>query len=126
MNVISITKYPTPRPWVMKAQAAPNLPRGSAGTVEALRIILEDVANGKTPNSPVSIPGSKSQVKLGVCCQRLRPVGLVRDRKGIWSLSDEAEIWLSTKDNNYLAAILCANKIHGRNAEPLAESHENI
>lgn len=109
MKTVPIVEYPTPRSWAMKVQAAPNLPRGSAGLVKALQIILEDVANGKTPNSPVDIPGSESQVTLGVCCQRLRPIGLVRDRKGIWSLSEEAETWLSSGDNNYLAAILCAN-----------------
>ncbi len=109
MKTVPIIEYPTPRSWAMKALAAPNLPRGSVGMVEALHIILEDVANGKTPNSPVDIPGSKSQVTLSVCCQRLRPVGLVHDRKGSWSLSEEAETWLSTGDNNYLAAVLCAN-----------------
>lgn len=109
MKTISIVEYPAPRSWSMKAQAAPNLPRGTVGLVKALRIILEDIANGKTPNSPVDIPGSDSQVSLGVCCQRLRPVGLVLDKRGSWSLSDEAETWLSSGDNNYLAAILCAN-----------------
>lgn len=80
MKDIPIADYPTPRTWCMKAQAAPNIPRGSMGMTGALRIILEDVASGKPQTSPVGIPGSDSEVTLGVCCQRLRPVGLVRDK----------------------------------------------
>ena len=109
MKDIPIADYPTPRTWCMKAQAAPNIPRGSMGMTGALRIILEDVASGKPQTSPVGIPGSDSEVTLGVCCQRLRPVGLVRDKNGSWSLSEEAEKWLSSKDDGYLAAVLCAN-----------------
>ena len=109
MSTIPLSEYPAPRTWSLKAQAAPNIPRGSVGMVEALRIVLNDVAVGKTLNSPVDIPGSTSKVTLGVCCQRLRPVGLVRDVKGVWSLSGEAEKWRASGDNRYLAALLCAN-----------------
>lgn len=109
MSTIPTEDYPAPRPWNMKAQAAPNIPRGSVGMAGALRIILKDVANEKPQTSPVSIPGSDSAVTLEVCCQRLRPIGLVRGKNGSWSLSEEAEKWLDSEDNNYLGATLCAN-----------------
>lgn len=109
MSSVNVDLYPTPRAWSMKAQAVPNIPRGSVGIVKALRIILQDVVDGKPQNYPVDIPDSASKVTLGVCCQRLRPVGLVREKNNSWALSEEAERWLSSGDDDYLAAVLCAN-----------------
>lgn len=102
MSVVPVESYPTPRPWSMRAQAAPNIPRGSSGRVSSVRIILEGVANGMPDNAPVAIPDSSSNVTLGVCCQRLRPVGLVLGKEGSWELSPEAETWLSSGDDLYL------------------------
>lgn len=109
MGSVNANLYPTSRAWSMKAQAIPNIPRGSVGMVKALRIILQDVADGKPQASPVDIPGSASKVTLGVCCQRLRPVGLVREKNNTWALSEEPERWLSSGDDDYLAAVLCSN-----------------
>lgn len=122
MDSVNANLYPMPRAWSMKAQAVPNIPRGSVGMAKALRIILLDVADGKPQTSPVNIPGSDSKVTLGVCCQRLRPVGLVREKNNIWAVSEEAERWLSSEDDDYLAAVLCANtKFMGEVLELLRE-----
>lgn len=122
MGLVDVNLYPTPRAWSMKAQAVPNIPRGSVGMVEALRIILQDVADGKPQAFPVNIPDSASKATLGVCCQRLRPVGLVREKNNAWALSEEAERWLSSEDDDYLAAVLCANtKFMGEVLELLRE-----
>ena len=109
MTIVPIEQYPMPRQWPMRAQSVPNIPRGSVGMVGSLRIIFEYVANGTSANAPVAIPGSSSNVTLGVCCQRLRPTGLVRDKRGSWELSPEAGVWALSGDDAFLAATLCSN-----------------
>ena len=109
MTIVPIEQYPMPRQWPMRAQSVPNIPRGSVGMVGSLRIIFEYVANGTSANAPVAIPGSSSNVTLGVCCQRLRPTGLVRDKRGSWELSPEAGVWTLSGDDAFLAATLCSN-----------------
>ena len=98
MTIVPIEQYPMPRQWPMRAQSVPNIPRGSVG-----------MANGTSANVPVAIPGSSSNVTLGVCCQRLRPTGLVRDKRGSWELSPEAGVWALSGDDAFLAATLCSN-----------------
>lgn len=109
MSQIDLDYYPNPRPWSIRAQASPNIPRGDVGLVEALRLILLKVQSGMSGSFPVSVPGSNAEVTLDVCCRRLRPVGLVVQDNSHWSLSLEAKTWLETDDDFYLAAILCAN-----------------
>lgn len=109
MTIVPIEQYPMPRQWPMRAQSVPNIPRGSVGMVGSLRIIFEYIANGTSANALVAIPGSSSNVTLGVCCQRLRPTGLVRDKRGSWELSPEAGVWALSGDDAFLAATLCSN-----------------
>lgn len=105
---VDINKYPTNLPWEMKAFSMPNIPRGEAGMLDSLRTILELVRNNSTTSEQLNIKGSDSKIDLGTACIRLRPMKLVIKTPNGWILSDEANTWLDTNDNLYLAAFLCA------------------
>lgn len=109
MSKIGANQYPEPRRWDLKTSSAPNIPRGSNSFLDSLRIILSSVRDHVSKDLPVRIEGSSSNNNLDECCQRLRPVGLVHEKYGVWELTDIGEIWLESCDADYLAAVLCAN-----------------
>ncbi|WP_262392295.1 hypothetical protein [Sporolactobacillus inulinus] len=64
----------------------------------------------KTPiNTHITIEGSRSNNTLEQLYIRLRPTGFVKKLITGWELSEEAEKWLISDDDLYLAAILSAN-----------------
>ena len=91
----------------MKAFSMPNVPRGEVGMLDSLRTILELVRNNSTTSEQLNIKGSDSKIDLGTACIRLRPMKLVIKTHNGWILSNEANTWLDTHDNLYLAAFLC-------------------
>ena len=105
---VDTNTYPINLSWEMKSFTMPNIPRGDAGMLESLRKILELVENNASPSELLNIKGSESSIDLGTVCIRLRPMKLVVKAQNGWLLSDEAKIWLETKDDLYLAAFLCA------------------
>lgn len=105
---VSVTEYPRSLSWEMKSFSMPNIPRGTLGMKENLKIILEMVRNNVSPSQKLSIEGSGSQIDLGTVCVRLRPMKLLIKTQTGWMISDEAKKWLDTEDELYLAAFLCA------------------
>lgn len=105
---VNVTEYPKSLSWEMKSFSMPNIPRGTLGMKENLKIILEMVQNNVSPSQRLSIEGSESQIDLGTACVRLRPMKLLLKTQTGWVLSDEAKKWLDTEDELYLAAFLCA------------------
>lgn len=75
---------------------------------ENLKIILEMVRNNVSPSQKLSLEGSESKIDLGTACVRLRPMKLLLKTQTGWMLSEEAEKWLDSEDELYLAAFLCA------------------
>lgn len=105
---VDISEYPKALSWEMKSFSMPNIPRGTSGMKENLRVILEMVRNNISPSQRLSIEGSESKIDLGTACVRLRPMKLLLKTQNGWELSDEAKKWLDTDDDLYLAAFLCS------------------
>ena len=105
---IDTKEYPKSLSWETKTFSMPNTPRGDAGVVESLRFILKLVEQNTSPSQKLDIKGSDSRIDLGTACIRLRPMKLVIKSQNDWRLSEEAEKWLRTGDDLYLAAILCS------------------
>lgn len=105
---VDVTEYPKSLSWETKSFSMPNIPRGTLGMKENLKVILEMVRNNISPSQKLSIEGSESKIDLGTACVRLRPMRLLLKTQTGWVLSDEAQKWLDTEDELYLAAFLCA------------------
>ena len=105
---VDIGEYPKALSWEMKSFSMPNIPRGTSGMKENLRVILEMVRNNISPSQRLSIEGSESKIDLGAACVRLRPMKLLLKTQNGWELSEEAKKWLDTDDDLYLAAFLCS------------------
>lgn len=105
---VNVTEYPKSLSWEMKSFSMPNIPRGTLGIKENLKTILEMVRNNVSPSQKLNIEGSGSKIDLGTVCIRLRPMKLLLKTQAGWVLSDEAQKWLDTEDELYLAAFLCA------------------
>lgn len=96
------------RSWEARVSSMPRIPRGNKGYVESLRIILNEVKNGKRPNDVIEIPGSNSQRTLKQDCVGLRPSGIVKlsENNSEWKLTEISRKWLSNKNNDYLAIFM--------------------
>ena len=105
---VDVTEYPKPLPWEMKSFSMPNIPRGTSGMKATLKTILDMVRNNVSPSQKLNIDGSNSKIDLGTACVRLRPMKLLLKTQAGWVLSTEAQKWLDTEDELYLAAFLCA------------------
>ena len=102
---------PRVKPWSERANSLQYIPMGDVGLKEALSITLSAVASGADLSAPAYIPGAKDTMSIADTCVRLNTTGLVaRDtQSGGWTLTKEAAYWLDSKDDMYLAAILCSN-----------------
>lgn len=105
---VKVAEYPKALDWDMKSFSMPNIPRGTLGLKENLKTILEMVRDNVSPSQRLSIEGSESKIDLGTACVRLRPMKLLLKTQRGWVLSEEAQKWLDTEDELYLAAFLCA------------------
>lgn len=59
---VDISEYPKALSWEMKSFSMPNIPRGTSGMKENLRVILEMVRNNISPSQRLSIEGSESKI----------------------------------------------------------------
>ncbi|MBM7554903.1 hypothetical protein [Thalassobacillus pellis] len=109
MTSISISEYPASRSWDTKVFAMPNIPRGDVGYQESLKYILTALKNNTPLNTLAKISGSKRKVSLEDLYIRLRPSGFLIKEPSGWIISKEAEKWLETQDDLYLAAFLNGN-----------------
>lgn len=109
MNKIDVESYPKHRDWNAKVFSFPKIPRGDAGQPNVLREILKAIVNKVPYNTEMTFSGSTSQATLEHLCKSLRPVGLIYKEYGVWKISEEGKKCLDSKDNLYLAAVLCAN-----------------
>ena len=109
MAKVDYKEYPSIRSWETKVSAMPNIPRGEKGFQKTLKYILTELKN-KTPiNTSINIEGSRSKKTLEQLYIRLRPSGFVKKMVTGWELSEEADKWLESGDNLYLAAMINAN-----------------
>lgn len=109
MAEVDYKDYPFIRSWETKVSAMPNIPRGEKGFQETLKKILTALKNKTSINTHISIEGSRSNNTLEQLYIRLRPSGFVKKLTTGWELSKEADKWLKSSDDSYLAAMLTAN-----------------
>ncbi|AXF55033.1 hypothetical protein [Salicibibacter kimchii] len=102
---------PKTREWNAKVFAMPRIPRSNKGYPDSLSEILRAVHDRIPKNTIIKIPGSNSNNSLEDLCITLRPMGFVYQNSpgSDWELSDEAQYWLESQDNIYLALYLNAN-----------------
>ena len=76
--------------------------------IESLRTILDVLKRGQSLDDAISIEGSTAKLSLGEACLALSPCGLVVKTPEGYIPSAEAERWIDTGDNSYLAACLAS------------------
>lgn len=108
MVQIDPMEYPKFSDYSFHAQSSPNIPVGSAGMIETLRTILDVLKNGQSLDDVISIEGSTAKLSLGEACLALSPCGLVVKTAEGYTPSAEADRWIDTGDNSYLAACLAS------------------
>lgn len=108
MVQIDPMEYPKFSDYSFHAQSSPNIPVGSAGMIETLRTILDVLKNGQSLDDFISIEGSTAKLSLGEACLALSPCGLVVKTAEGYTPSAEADRWIDTGDNSYLAACLAS------------------
>lgn len=108
-NDNNIHEDPTARSWETKVSAMPNIPRGENGFQESLHSILIELKKDTPINTKFNILGSKSNNTLEDLLIRLRPSGIVKKKITGWEISKEADNWLESGNDLYLAAILNGN-----------------
>lgn len=109
MNKVDVRDYPSGLEWDDKVFSMPNIPRGDIGLVGVLLEILKAVDNNIPQTEKMRFQGSESKTTLNELCIRLRPMRLVNKTDHGWRLTKEAKVFLESEDNDYLAAVLCAN-----------------
>lgn len=107
--LIDIKEYCISRNWETRVSAMPNIPRGSAGFPESLRLILLELKKGIPLNTKVLIPGSEGRNTLEDLLIRLRPTGIVKKVTRGWEISKEMKFWLESKNDLNLALFLSYN-----------------
>lgn len=108
MVQIDPMEYPKFSDYSFHAQSSPNIPVGSAGMIETLRTILDVLKSGQSLDDFISIEGSTAKLSLGEACLALSPCGLVVKTAEGYTPSAEADRWIDTGDNSYLAACLAS------------------
>ena len=100
--------YPDPLPWSHRAAAMPWFPGGNDGQLGALRAILNAAKSGATDDITVALDDDSSVgIVLRTAGLRVQPTGLIkRADHGRWTISDEADAWLTSGDGCLLIAIL--------------------
>lgn len=101
-------EYPKFSDYSFHAQSSPNIPVGSAGMIETLRTILDVLKHSQSLDDVISIEGSTAKLSLGEACLALSPCGLVVKTAEGYTPSAEADRWIDTGDNSYLAACLAS------------------
>lgn len=97
------------REWNLKIFSTPKIPRGTKGMINSINVILQSVKDKIPINTDLQIEHSFGNTNLSYLCIQLRPIGLVKQKHGVWELSDIAERYLKNKDKDLLAQIFCAN-----------------
>lgn len=108
MVQIDPMEYPKFSDYLSHAQSSPNIPVGRAGMTETLRTILDVLKSGQSLDDTISIEGSTAKLSLGGACLALSPCGLVVKTSEGYTPSAEADRWIETGDNSYLAACLAS------------------
>ena len=76
--------------------------------IETLRTILDVLKRSQSLDDTISIEGSTAKLSLGGACLALSPCGLVVKTPEGYAPSAEADRWIDTGDNSYLAACLAS------------------
>ena len=97
------------REWNLKVFSTPKIPRGTKGMIETINIVLQAIEDKIPINTDLKIEDSSANSNLNYLCIQLRPIGLVKQKYGVWELSDIAKSYLKNKDRYFLAQIFCAN-----------------
>lgn len=100
-----------PKPWNQRRSSLQTFSYNDVSLAEALRRISNEVRSGVTEDV-FSYRKALKPIKSEfiVCMRALKTIGLVSyGRVEGWFFTSEGEQWLETNDDNYLAALICAN-----------------
>lgn len=111
MKTIPINDYPQNKDWNDKINSTPSIPGGKDKLLVNLRLLLLEIKNSDEYNKVPTLEDSNSKSTLhDLCVHQLSPMRFVlRDKDGNWVLGKEAEIWLESEDDLFLAAYYCAH-----------------
>ncbi|MBQ7088787.1 MAG: hypothetical protein IJN04_04010 [Clostridia bacterium] len=111
MRKVPISEYPQTKEWGDKVNSTPSVPGGKNVALSNLRKLLLAIQNGHPLDVVPQLEESNSKSTLNeLCIHQLSPLNfVVRTETGGWCLSEAAQKWLATEDNDYLAALFCAN-----------------
>jgi predicted transcriptional regulator len=111
MYIVPVSEYPKPKEWRDKVFSTPSIPGGKNVTVSNFRELLIMVQNHAALDQVPPLKESNSKSTLSqLCVHQLSPMSFVtRTNDGAWELTKEAQLWISSEDDLYLAAYFCAN-----------------
>ena len=110
MKVIPINDYPQNNDWNDKINSTPSIPGGKDKLLNNLRLLLLEIKDSDEYNKVPDLEDSNSKSTLNdLCVHQLSPMRFVmRNKEGNWVLGKEAETWLESEDDLFLAAYYCA------------------
>lgn len=111
MYTIPVSEYPKTKEWKDKVHSTPSIPGGKNVIISNLKALLLAVQNGEPLDQVPQLKESNSKSTLNqLCVHQLSAMNFVeRKGDGKWALTKEAELWVDSGDNLYLAAYFCAN-----------------
>lgn len=111
MRTIPIEDYSMNKDWNDKINSIPSIPGGKDKLLENLRFLLLEIKQSDEFNKVPNIEDSNSKSTLNdLCVHQFSPMKFVsRNKDGKWVLGREAEIWLESEDDLFLAAYYCAH-----------------
>lgn len=111
MYTIPVSEYPKTKEWKDKVHSTPSIPGGKNVIISNLKALLLAVQNGEPLEQVPQLKESNSKSTLNqLCVHQLSAMNFVeRKGDGKWALTKEAELWVDSGDNLYLAAYFCAN-----------------
>ncbi len=111
MYSVPVAEYVQTKDWNDKVHSTPSIPGGKNVIVSNLKALLLAVQNGEPLDQVPQLEESNSKSTLNdLCVHQLSPMSFAKRKSdGKWALTKEAELWLDSEDNLYLAAYFCAN-----------------
>ncbi len=110
MQTIDPKTYPKNKEWSEKISTTPSVPGGKSCLLENLRRMLEAVGRGDPLDGVPDLADSGSGCPLGeLCVRQLSPLRLAERTAEGWAVTEEAQRWLTSGDDLYLAAYFAAN-----------------
>ncbi|NKQ26581.1 restriction endonuclease [Streptomyces galbus] len=130
MDLHSRSEYPVTLPWLSRSGAMPSMPGGGDQQIATLRSLLEKIRDHPHLTEEIAWPSDRTTT-IRDSTHRLGACGLVKrvDRKTV-QITEAAERWLETDDNELLIATLHAHvRVVGEILDVLTAvdfSHEDL